>query len=88
VKAVPVNGTAAGSGVVKVSWTAPRDNGSPIESYIAYGDNGTACAVSAQLLSCDMTGLTGGAPFAIKVTASNDFGEGPASQPVPVTLLT
>ena len=58
VTAVPVDGSAAGKGVVKVSWTAPIDNGSPIESYFVYGDNGHGCAVSAPTLSCDISGLT------------------------------
>ena len=87
VTAVPVDGSAAGKGVVKVSWTAPIDNGSPIESYFVYGDNGYGCAVSAPTLSCDISGLTGGS-IAIHVVAVNDKGEGPASEIVDVTLLT
>ncbi len=88
VVAVPVDGSAAGKGVIKVSWTAPSDNGSPIESYTVYGDNGTGCAVNAAKLSCDITGLTGGGSIAVSVTASNGIGEGLASEPVVATLLT
>ena len=88
VKAVPVDGSAAGKGVVKVSWTAPSDNGSPIDSYFVYADNGSGCAVNAPLLSCDITGLTGGGSIAVNVTAANGLGEGLASESVLVTLLT
>ncbi len=87
VTAVPVDGSAAGKGVVTVSWSAPNDNGSPIVSYTVYLDDGLGCAVNAPALTCDIKGRTGGS-FAVSVTATNDIGEGPSSQVLPVTLLT
>ena len=71
-----------------VSWTAPNDNGSPIDSYIvSYGvDNTFGCMTTGT--TCFIAGLIGGESIAIRVTATNEIGDGPASADVLVTPLT
>ncbi|MEU8819648.1 fibronectin type III domain-containing protein [Actinoplanes sp. NPDC048796] len=77
--------TAAGAQVgdesAVVSWTAPGDDGgSPVTSYDvqAYsGGNavaGKTCTATAPTLTCTVTGLTNGAAYTYRVTATNLIG--------------
>ena len=75
----------AGNGSANVSWTAPVDNGgATISSYTvtAYDGSGNAVGTcSSSTLSCQVTGLTNGASYTFKATATNAAGTGVASAP-------
>ncbi|HVU92988.1 MAG TPA: fibronectin type III domain-containing protein, partial [Jatrophihabitans sp.] len=66
-----------GNTTAKVSWTAPASNGSLITGYTVRDSQGGthACAAS----PCTVTGLTNGTAYTFTVTATNAYGEGPAS---------
>jgi hypothetical protein len=71
----------AGNASATVAWTAPASNGgSSITGYTVTSDPGSkTCTWSSGLLSCTVSGLTNGTPYAFRVTATNDMGTGVAS---------
>jgi hypothetical protein len=88
VPTAPTSVTAiAGDGQAVVSWTAANGNGDPVTSYAvrAPGFNYTYTWTSGPL-SYTFTGLTNGTPYTFTVTASNDLGPGPASDPSNVVI--
>jgi plastocyanin len=79
---------AAGDGQASVSWAAPAsDGGSPISSYtVSAAPGGETATVAGDVLTTTVTSLTNGTPYTFTVTATNDVGTGPASDPSdPVT---
>ncbi|MEM9204274.1 MAG: fibronectin type III domain-containing protein, partial [Actinomycetota bacterium] len=83
---VPVAPTAvaatAGNAQAAVSWAGSVDNGgSPISAYtVTSSPAGGACATAGDL-TCTVTGLTNGTTYTFTVTATNDNGLSPASDP-------
>ncbi|MGH9108674.1 MAG: beta strand repeat-containing protein [Acidimicrobiales bacterium] len=75
-----------GRGQATITWTAPTTGGTPITSYVVASATGRSCTWSSGPLTCTVTGLQYGAPYAFTVTAHNGQGTGPASTPVTVTL--
>jgi titin len=77
---------------VRLTWTAPSGNGSAITDYVLERstdgspwvtvDDGTSAATTFLV-----AGLMIGTPYEFRVTARNDVGAGPASEPVAVTPL-
>jgi hypothetical protein len=68
----------AGAGQATVTWTAPpSDGGSAISEYrvAAIRDASKSCSTSTGL-SCTVTGLTNGTPYAFIAIASNSVGSG------------
>ena len=83
-----VSGTP-GDKQVKVSWTAPGDNGgSSVTQYqVTASTNGATCTTGGT--SCTVEGLANGQPYTFTVVATNDAGDSPASDPSdPVTPRT
>ena len=70
-----------GNTSVKVSWTAPASNGSAITGYTVTAFLGSKTCTTTDALSCTVTGLTNPTPYTFSVTATNDIGTGPASDP-------
>lgn len=72
-----------GSGTALLSWSAPANNGQPIDSYtVTGGPASQACTTT----TCNITGLQNGTAYQFRVSAHNAVGNGPASQPsAPVT---
>jgi hypothetical protein len=69
----------AGIGTVDVSWLAPASNGGgAISGYAVTGSPSGTCTTTGAL-TCRVSGLTGGTPYAFTVIASNGAGPGPAS---------
>jgi hypothetical protein len=69
-------GLTVQSHVVDVSWTAPANNGAPIDNYtVNYGSGTQNCPAS----PCTITGLTNGKPYTFVVSAHNVAGDGPPS---------
>lgn len=73
---------AAGKAQVKVTWTAPKSNGSPITGYVVTPFLGKAAqpartfnSATAQLIS----GLKNGRAYTFRVAAKNKVGTGPRS---------
>lgn len=77
-------------GQVDVSWSAPAtDGGSPITRYTATVRPGDGtCSSPPPTTSCTIGGLTPGTVYTVSVTATNAFGDGPASVGVTFTTLT
>ncbi|MFN8074061.1 MAG: Ig-like domain-containing protein [Kineosporiaceae bacterium] len=77
-----VTGTAEG-GAVKVSWSVPANEGSPIQRYVVTmsppGSNGST--VESQTTDATIAGLTNGTPYTFTVRAVNAKGDGPDSAP-------
>lgn len=63
-----------------VSWTAPEsDGGLPIQSYTVTADpGGASCTATAPDTTCEIAGLNYGDNYGFSVTASNEYGTGPA----------
>lgn len=85
----PINVVAtAGLGSASVVWDPPAsDGGSAITGYTAqlYDADGNAvsgksCSVTSSPWTCEQTGLTPGATYTYKVTATNSSGTGTAAQ--------
>ncbi|WP_306748780.1 Ig-like domain-containing protein [Saccharothrix yanglingensis] len=73
---VPVPGRAVLSKVVELSWTAPANNGAPVDSYeVDYGSGKQTCAAS----PCSITGLSNGEQYSFTVRAHNLVGWGKPS---------
>ena len=69
-------------GAAVVTWSAPADNGSPVIAYtVTSSPDARTCSWTTGPLSCTVTGLTNGSPYAFTVTATNGVGEGEASVP-------
>lgn len=69
---------AAGDASATVTWAAPASSGSsPITGYRVTGTPAGSCETVE--LTCTVTGLTNGQPYAFRVEASNSAGTGPAS---------
>jgi fibronectin type 3 domain-containing protein len=81
----------AGDARATVTWVAPASNGgSPITSYTvssSVADEPT-CTWSSGPLTCTITGLTNGVSYYFKVTAKNNSGSGPPSNPSNVVTPT
>jgi hypothetical protein len=73
------------SQVVRLSWTAPNNNGAPIEYYDVIDSGGGSphkCAAS----PCSITGLTDGNTYTFRVTAHNSQGDSdPSAQSASAT---
>jgi hypothetical protein len=72
------------TGQAQVSWTAPNANGSPITGYTVTPYIGTTAQTPVQVsngsaTSATVTGLTTGAAYTFKVSATNAVGTGAAS---------
>jgi hypothetical protein len=81
----PQNASAtAGNQSADVSWQAPAsDGGSAIADYTVTSTPGGQTCTTAGDTSCTVDGLTNGTTYTFTVTATNDVGTGPASQPSP-----
>lgn len=84
-----LSGTA-GDGKVSLSWTAPKDNGTPITGYniLQYQSGSSSFTThpkSSATTSTSITGLTNGVTYSFKVVAINAMGEGKESNTVVVT---
>jgi len=68
--------TVAGNGEVKVTWTAPTDNGGlAISKYtVTSSPDSKTCSPVATEVTCVVTGLTVGTKYTFTVTATNDAG--------------
>ncbi len=73
----------AGDGSASVTWTPPAsDGGSPLTGYTVTSDpDGVSATVDAATTQAVVQGLTDGTPYTFTVTATNDIGTGPASDP-------
>ena len=76
-------------GKVKLTWSAPYDNGNTITNYeIKYWEVGTSNVKSktiSAVTNAQITGLTNGISYAFKVIAINSAGSGPDSNIVSAT---
>lgn len=72
-------GITVESKVVRLRWTAPAANGTPISNYVArYSGGQQSCGAAP---SCTVTGLTNGRAYTFTVVAQNAIGDSPASAP-------
>jgi len=71
----------AGNSQASVTWTKPNNGGSTITSYTATSapEDKTCTTSGADSLTCDVTGLDNGTPYAFTVTATNASGTSGAS---------
>jgi hypothetical protein len=76
-----------GNAQVSVSWSSGPTGGVPTTGYtVTASPGGHTCQWTTGPLSCTVTGLTNGTPYAFTVTAHNGSGSSPASLPTtPVT---
>src|SRR5207247_2879739 len=74
----PTNVSAtSGPNQAAISWSpASGSPGAPVTSYRVAASSGNATLVSGTATSVTLTGLPGGAPLTIAVTALNNFGSG------------
>lgn len=82
----PVLSATVSGGVVRLSWTAPSDNGSPITKYVVARDGVRLVTVSASTLSYDDAGVASGASYLYQVRAVNAIGPGEYSNKVTVQV--
>lgn len=69
-------------GKLTVTWTAPNDNGAPVTGYaLVASGGGRSVTTQCPATTCTITGLTNGVHYTLQVTATNEVGTGPASQP-------
>ncbi len=79
VPGVPTNVSAtAGNAQATVTWIAPSSDGGPINGYWVNWSNGSQSCMGSP---CDITGLTNGTIYTFTVTATNNVGTGPESEP-------
>ncbi len=84
----PQNATAtAGNGAADVAWDAPAsDGGSAITGYTVTSDPDSRTCATSGATACTVNGLANDTTYTFTVTATNDVGTGPASDPsAPVT---
>jgi hypothetical protein len=83
---------SAGNGTINISWSAPNNGGSAITSYtVGYTRQGQAeqtVVVNAPTTSHQLTGLTGGFSYLIRVRATNAVGSGSYSSQSSTTSTT
>jgi len=74
-----------GNGQVLVSWQQPADGGRAVTSSLVRASPGGATCTTPTTApagtSCTVGGLSNGTPYTFTVTAANDAGSGPESQP-------
>ncbi|WP_170219493.1 fibronectin type III domain-containing protein [Nocardioides litoris] len=76
--AAPV--AARGDRSASVSWSAASGNGAPVTGYTVTSTPGAkSCTTSTT--SCTVTGLTNGTAYRFTLTATNNVGDSPASDP-------
>jgi hypothetical protein len=79
----------AAQGQISVVWSAAPANGSTITGYTVTGTPSTGspvtCTATVPASGCALTGLTDGVLHTITVTATNQWGTGPASTSVSAT---
>jgi Zn-dependent metalloprotease len=75
VKATP------GDTQASVSWTAPKNGGSPITGYTVTSSPGGSTATTTGATTAVVTGLTNGTSYRFTVTATNAIGTSPPSLP-------
>ena len=76
-----------GNGTALLSWSAPPNNGQPIDNYQVTG--GPAAQTCGTATTCNITGLQNGTSYQFHVSAHNAVGWGPVSQAsAPVTPNT
>ncbi|HEU4511886.1 MAG TPA: fibronectin type III domain-containing protein [Nocardioidaceae bacterium] len=64
-----------GNASAQITWTAPRDNGSPITGYVVTASpGGSKVAVGGDTTTATVTGLTNGVPYTFTVVATNAVG--------------
>jgi hypothetical protein len=81
-----VTAVKVASGSVRVSFTAPMNNGAAITGYTAScrsSNGGVSGSHAASAGPVTVTGLTSGKTYTCTVTATNSRGAGPASSPSP-----
>ena len=73
---------SAGNGSAKVTWTAATPDGRPISGYtVTASPGGKQAKVGGTATSASVSGLTNGTRYSFTVTATNAFGDSPASAP-------
>jgi titin len=77
---------APGNGALSVSWTAPTDRGGDSGALYFYATASIgaivhgSCSATEPSTGCEITGLTNGTEYVVRVTAANDAGTGAASE--------
>ena len=66
---------------VKVQWTAPPDNGTPISTYTVVSSPTARTCTATTTTTCTVTHLIYGTPYTFTVRATNGRGTGPPSTP-------
>ena len=67
---------------IEVNWSAPEsDGGRPISGYTATASPGGATCPTTGEKGCTIEGLASGTRYAVTVTATNEAGTGPSSEP-------
>ena len=67
---------------IEVNWSAPEsDGGRPITGYTATASPGGATCTTTGEKGCTIEGLASGTRYAVTVTATNEAGTGPSSEP-------
>jgi hypothetical protein len=79
----PVTATS-GDGSVSLSWPEAYSPDAPVEEYAITWDGGSTTVAGSEL-SADITGLTNGTAYRFRVSATNEYGTGPAAQTSEVT---
>ena len=67
---------------IEVQWSAPEsDGGRPITAYTATASPGGATCTTTGAKGCTIEGLSSGTGYEVTVTATNEAGTGPSSEP-------
>ena len=79
-RAASIEAVRARSGSAVVFWGVPPGDGTPVSRYtITSQPGGRTVTTSGSADQAEVTGLTNGTPYRFTVTATDDFGTGPAS---------